>query len=99
MYTMQSCSHIAHRAAHRPLRSSFLGLPDRVLNIHQKKKLLRGLRMDNCTSVVTQDGSRRIVGMHSVAFIAPGLLCGISIPKPQDEANHERVIDDIHINK
>ena len=28
---------------HRPLSSSFLGLPCRILNINHKKKLLRGL--------------------------------------------------------
>ena len=34
--TMQDCTH-------RPLSSSFLGLPYRVLNINHKKELLRGL--------------------------------------------------------
>ena len=29
--------------AHRPLSSSFLGLPYRILNINHKKELLRGL--------------------------------------------------------
>ena len=29
--------------SHRPLSSSFLGLPYRVLNINHKKELLRGL--------------------------------------------------------
>ena len=80
MYKMQSCSHIAHLAAHRPLSSSFLVLPYRVLSINQKKELLRGLRMGICTSVLTQDGSRRIVGMHSVAFLAPGLLVESAFP-------------------
>ena len=28
---------------HRPLSSSFLGLPYRILNINRKKELLRGL--------------------------------------------------------
>ena len=28
---------------HRPLRSSFLGLPYRIRNINHKKELLRGL--------------------------------------------------------
>ena len=32
-----------HKSTHRPLSSSFLGLPERVLNINHKKELLRGL--------------------------------------------------------
>ena len=28
---------------HRPLSSSFLGLPDRILNLNHNKELLRGL--------------------------------------------------------
>ena len=32
--------------AHRPLSSSFLGLPCRILNISHKKELLRGLRVE-----------------------------------------------------
>ena len=31
---------------HRPLSSSFLGLPYRILNINHKKELLRGLWVD-----------------------------------------------------
>ena len=34
-------------STHRPLSSSFLGLPYRILNINHKKELLRGL----CVSV------------------------------------------------
>ena len=30
-------------STHRPLSSSFLGLPYRILNINRKKELLRGL--------------------------------------------------------
>ena len=30
-------------ATHRPLSSSFLGLPYRILNMNHKKELLRGL--------------------------------------------------------
>ena len=30
-------------STHRPLGSSFLGLPSRILNINHKKELLRGL--------------------------------------------------------
>ena len=32
-----------HRSTHKPLSSSFLGLPYRILNINHKKELLRGL--------------------------------------------------------
>ena len=32
-----------HTYTHRPLSSSFLGLPERILNINHIKELLRGL--------------------------------------------------------
>ena len=34
---------LALKPTHRPLSSSFLGLPYRILNMNQKKELLRGL--------------------------------------------------------
>ena len=34
------------RPTHRPLSSSFLGLPYRILNINHKEELLRGLWVD-----------------------------------------------------
>ena len=40
VFAMQGLEHII---AHRPLSSSFLGLPYRILNIKHKKELLRGL--------------------------------------------------------
>ena len=35
------------RLTHRPLSSSFLGLPYRILNIYHKKELLRSLRVNS----------------------------------------------------
>ena len=36
--------------SHRPLSSSFLGLPYRILNINHKKELLRGLWVSSQTT-------------------------------------------------
>ena len=38
---------------HKPLSSSFLGLPYRILNINHKKELLRGLWVASCGSGFT----------------------------------------------
>ena len=40
---MSSTASCATYTTHRPLSSSFLGLPYRVLNINHRKELLRGL--------------------------------------------------------
>ena len=37
----------ASRGTHRPLSSSFLGLPERILNVNHKKELLRGLWVES----------------------------------------------------
>ena len=39
----ESGAHLGVGLSHRPLSSSFLGLPYRILNINHKKELLRGL--------------------------------------------------------
>ena len=39
---------------HRPLSSSFLGWPYRILNINHKKELLRGLWVSPCSQLHEQ---------------------------------------------
>ena len=49
-YDWDSCFSVACfvcGSAHRPLGSSFLGLPYRILNINHKKELLRGLWVES----------------------------------------------------
>ena len=40
-----------HLSSHRPLSSSFLRLPYRILNINHKEELLRGLWVINTTTM------------------------------------------------
>ena len=39
-------------SSHRPLSSSFWGLPYRILNINHKKELLRGLWVNSCNKAL-----------------------------------------------
>ena len=46
---------------HRPLSSSFLGLPYRILNLNHTKELLRGLWVSHCKFRASR---RNLQGRH-----------------------------------
>ena len=61
---------------HRPLSSSFLGLPYGILNINHKKELLRGLWINRARRAVRV---LKAMGSLSVGF-ALGLEFGLEAP-------------------
>ena len=57
---------------HRPLSSSFLGLPYRLLNINHKKEILRGLWAE-CTT------NSRVLGFGGDRYPPNHRLRGVSV--------------------
>ena len=53
-------------STHKPLGSSFLGLPYRILNIHHKKELRRSLCEAGCRCVI----SYRRIGLSKAATLS-----------------------------
>ena len=64
-------SDAALNPTHRPLSSSFWGLPYRILNINHKQELLRGLRVHPQQALNIHTWSYMLIWMIPHAFYCP----------------------------